>query len=199
MMARRAAALCLVGVSLVGTTAPAQDEPPPGKLYAGAGLAAMDFDSDYAGIGYGDSGVGWHLYGGFQLKQWLALELAFDRLDGIEHEGRGSGLEQLRISAEHSALTLQGTFSLSLQEILRKRQPITVFAAVGLARSAEDRTVLELNTARLTEETEYSTRPVLGVGVLLDVSRVRLRTYLESSEDGGSSLRSIGAAAEFRF
>lgn len=183
---------------LVDTPAAAQDQP-AGKLYAGAGLAVSDLDSDYAGIGYGATALGLRVYGGLQMNQWLALELAFDRLDGIEDEGPGSGLEQLRISAEHASLTLQGTFSLSLQEVLRRRQPITVFSTVGIARSEEQRTVLELNTSRQTEDTEYSTAPVLGVGVIFDLSRVRLRTYLQSIEDEDSSLRSVGVSAEFRF
>jgi len=183
---------------LVSTSTAAQDEP-PGKLYAGAGLAVSDLDSDYAGIGYGDTALGLRVYGGFQMKQWLALEVAFDRHDGIEDEGPGSGLEQLRISADHSAVTLQGTFSLSLQEVLRRRQPITVFGTIGIARSEEQRTVLEVNTSRQTEETEDSTGPVLGVGAMFDLSRMRLRTYLQSIEDEDSSLRSVGVSAEFRF
>jgi hypothetical protein len=199
-MPHNAVTLGLVAAAalLVATSAAAQDEP-PGKLYAGAGLAVSDLDSDYAGVGYGDTALGLRVYGGFQLSQWLALELAFDRLDGVEDEGPGSGLEHLRISAEHASLTLQGTFSLSLQEVLRRRQPLTVFSTIGIARSEEQRTVLELNTSTQTEDTEHSTAPVLGVGVIFDLSRVRLRTYLQSIEDEDSSLRSVGVSAEFRF
>jgi hypothetical protein len=199
-MPHHASTLYLIAAAalIVDAPAAAQDEA-PGKLYAGAGLAVTDLDSDYAGIGYGDTALGLRVYGGFQMKQWLAFEVAFDRHDNIEDEGPGSGLEQLRIAADHSSLTLQGTFSLSLQEVLRRRQPITVFGTLGIARSEERRTVLEVTTSRQTEETEHSTGPVLGVGAIFDLSRVRLRTYVQSLDHGDLSLRSLGVAAEFRF
>jgi hypothetical protein len=177
--------------------APAQEA--PSRFYAGAGLAATDFDGVYSGLGYGASPLDLHLYGGFEMQPWLALELALDRLGDIRHEGRGSGLEQLRISAEHSSLSLQGTFSLSLQEVLRKRRPITVFATVGIASFDTELAVLELTTSRQATATDESTGAVLATGVRFDLARVRLRAYLRSIDEGGSSLRSLGAAAEFRF
>lgn len=185
-----AAALAVSGAS-------AQDT--PSRFYAGAGVAATDFAGEYSGLGYGDSPLDLHLYGGFEMRPWLALELALDRLGDIRHEGRGSGLEQLRISADHSSLSLQGTFSLSLQEVLRKRRPITVFATVGISSFDTELSVLELTTSRQTTATDESTGAVLAAGVRFDLARVRLRTYLRSIDAGDSSLRSLGAAAEFRF
>lgn len=187
----------LAGAVLVAAATPAQEA--ASRFYAGAGLAATDFDGDYSGVGYGDSPLAVHLYGGMEMRPWLALELALDRLGDVHHEGRGSGLEQLRITAEHSSLSLQGTFSLSLQEVLRKRRPITVFGTIGIARSDTELSVFELTTSRQLTATDGSTGAVLAAGVMFDLKRVRLRTYLRSIDQGDASLRSLGATAEFRF
>jgi Outer membrane protein beta-barrel domain len=170
------------------------------KLYAGAGLAVADFASDHEGIVYSATPKGVQLYGGFQARPLMAVELAVDRLQRVESgELLGSGVERLRISAEYSSVTVRGVFSLPLEEVLRRRQKITVFATVGVARSLEERGVLELTTGRQTSVSERDTGLVLEVGTAFDLPRVRLRTYFQSVDRADGTLNSIGGAAELRF
>jgi hypothetical protein len=170
------------------------------KLYAGVGVAAMDFESDHDGIAYGEKVAGLQLYGGFQVRELAAIEVALDRFAGIDSgDILGSGVERLRISAEHTSVTLRGVFSLPLEDVLPRQQKVTLLGTVGLARSAEERSVTELTTSRETEVTERDDGLVLGVGVTFDVARVRLRAQLQSLDRDGPSLDSIGVAAEFRF
>lgn len=68
----------------------------------GAGLAVADFESDHGGIAYGATPLGWQLYGGLQTRDRVGVELALDHLADIEPGVLpGSGVERLRISAEH--------------------------------------------------------------------------------------------------
>ncbi|HET7924056.1 MAG TPA: hypothetical protein VFL30_04115, partial [Rhodanobacteraceae bacterium] len=91
----------------------AADGEDPSKLYAGAGLAATDFESDHGGIGYSDTVAGLQLYGGFQARELLGIELGLDRYSGIESgDILGSGVERLRISADHSTVALRAVFLL---------------------------------------------------------------------------------------
>ena len=170
------------------------------KLYAGVGLGATDFESDHGGITYGETVAGLQLYGGFQVKELMAIELALDRYSGIDSgDILGSGVERLRISADYSSLMLRGVFSLPLEDVLRRHQKITLFATAGLAHSTEDRHVTELTSSRQTQVSESDDGLVLGAGVTFDVSRVRLRATLQSLDRPGADLNSIGVAAEFRF
>jgi hypothetical protein len=172
----------------------------PSKLYAGAGLAVADFSSDHGGVGYSASPLGLQLYGGLQMRERVGVELALDRLGGIDSgEVRGSGIERLRISADVSTVTVRGVFSLSLEDVLRRRQKITVFGTVGLAHSTEDRSVLELNAVRWTSVSERDDSLVIGAGVMFDLPRLRLRTHFQSVDRAQGGLNSVGAAAEFRF
>ena len=172
----------------------------PSKLYAGVGLAATDFESDHGGITYGETVAGLQLYGGFQVKELMAIELALDRYSGIDSgDILGSGVERLRISADYSSLMLRGVFSLPLEDVLRRHQKITLFATAGLAHSTEDRHVTELTSSRQTQVSESDDGLVLGAGVTFDVSRVRLRATLQSLDRPGADLNSLGVAAEFRF
>lgn len=182
------------------TQAAGQDVDEPSKLYAGVGLGVGDFQSDHAGIGYSDTAVGWQLYGGLQARKGKAVEIAVERLAGIESgDIRGSGVERLRISAVNSSISVRGVFSLSLQDVLQRQQPISVFGTVGLAQLREQRDVLELTTSRATSVTERDTSLVLGVGVMFDVARVRVRTYFQAVDRADGDLYSLGAAAELRF
>lgn len=195
-----AAAAPLVLVALLATEPAAAQESNRGKLYAGVGLAVADFDSAHDGVGYGATPPGLQLYGGFQARELLGVELAIDHLAGIESgELLGSGVERLRISAEHSSVTLRGVFSLSLQDVLRRRPKIKVLATAGAARAVEKRSVLELTTARHTTVSERETALVLGAGVAFELERVHLRTFFQSADRKHGSLNSVGVAAEFRF
>lgn len=170
------------------------------KLYAGVGVGVTDFKSEHAGIGYDDTPAGWQLYGGLQAREGMAVELAIEHLPGIEADDLlGSGIERLRISADHSAVIVRGLFSLSLEEVLRRRQMITVFGTLGIAGLLEERTVTELTTSRVTSTSERQTALVLGAGVSFDLARMRLRTYLQSADRAEGRLNSLGIAAEFRF
>jgi len=180
--------------------ADADDDAEASKLYAGVGLGATDFEGDHGGIAYGETVAGLQLYGGYQVKELMALELALDRYSGIDSgDILGSGVERLRISADHSSLMLRGVFLLPLEDVLRRHQKITLFATGGLAHSLEERSVTELTTSRQTEVSENDDGLVLGVGVIFDVARVRLRAQYQSLDREGPSLNSVGVAAEFRF
>jgi len=170
------------------------------KLYAGVGLAATDFESDHGGIAYGETVAGLQLYGGYQLKELMAIELALDRYSGIDSgDILGSGVERLQISADYSSVMVRGVFFLPLEDVLRRHQKITLFATGGLAHSVEERHVTELTTSRETEVSENDDGLVLGMGATFDVARVRLRAQFQSLDREGPSLNSIGVAAEFRF
>jgi len=180
--------------------AEADEDAAPSKLYAGVGLAATDFEGNHGGIAYGEKVAGLQLYGGFQLKELMAIELALDRYSGIDSgDILGSGVERLRISAEQSAVMVRGVFLLPLEDVLRRQQKITLFATAGLAHSTEDRHVTELTTSRETEVSETDDGLALGAGVIFELKRVRWRATLQSVDREGPSLGSIGVAAEFRF
>src|SRR5690606_17293223 len=150
--------------------------------------------------GFGATPFGLQVYGGLQVREGAAVELALDHLDAIDSGVLlGSGVDRLRISAEHSSVTLRGVFSLSLEEVLRRRRRISVFATIGAARTLEKRSVLELATARRTSVAERDTALVVGVGAMLDLERVRVRSYMQSADRRDGTLDSVGAAADFRF
>jgi len=180
--------------------ADADEDEPASKLYAGVGLAATDFEGDHGGIAYGENVAGLQVYGGFQARELMAIELGLDRYSGIDSgDILGSGVERLRISADYSSAIVRGVFLLPLEDVLRRHQKITLFATAGLAHSTEERSVTELTTSRETEVSESDDGLVLGLGVTFDVSRVRLRATLQSLDRAGSDLNSLGVAAEFRF
>lgn len=176
----------------------AQDAPE--KRYAGVGLAFTDFDGRHGGIGYGDAALGLRLYGGYQVRELVAVELAFDRFSGLDSgHVRGSGVEQLRIAADVETLTARGVFSLSLEEVLRRRRKISVFGTIGLGQLTEKRHVTELTSAREATTTARDTALAMGVGATFALPRVRLRAHLQTYDVDGPSLTTAGVAAEFRF
>ena len=170
------------------------------KLYAGVGLAATDFESDHGGVAYGEKVAGLQLYGGYQVRELMGVELALDRYSGIDSgDILGSGVQRLRISADHTSVMVRGVFSLPLEGVLRRQQKITLIGTIGVAHTIEDRSVTELTTSTETEVSETDDGLALGAGVIFEVSRVRLRATLQSVDREGPSLDSIGVAAEFRF
>jgi opacity protein-like surface antigen len=180
--------------------ADAGEDAPASKLYAGVGLAATGFEGNHGGIAYGETVAGLQLYGGFQARELMAIELGLDRYSGIDSgDILGSGVERLRISADYSAVVLRGVFLLPLEDVLRRHQKITLFATAGVAHSTEERSVTELTTSRQTEISESDDALALGLGVTFDVARVRLRATLQSLDRAGSNLNSLGVAAEFHF
>jgi opacity protein-like surface antigen len=186
--------------ALPAGSAAADDAGDATKLYAGVGLGVTDFKGDHDGIGYSDTPVGWQLYGGYQARESAAVEFAIEHLAGIESgDVLGSGVDRLRISADHSSFTVRGVFTLSLQEVLRGRQKVTVFGTVGVARLLEDESITEIVTSRTTSMTERDTGLALSAGVTFEIGGVRLRTYLQSVDRAEGDLNSIGATAEFRF
>lgn len=198
---KTAAAAALLAVPLLSPAPPAAAQSPAGgKLYGGVGVTVADFDSAHEGIGFGDTPHGLQLYGGLQAHELAAVELAIDRLDGIEPgDLPGSGVERLRISARHTTVTLRGVFGVSLREVLRSRPNLTVLATIGLARSLEERDVLELTTLERTSASDRDTAFVLGAGVTFELERLRIRTFVQSADYGERRLNGVGAAAEFRF
>jgi outer membrane protein with beta-barrel domain len=178
----------------------AADDDDASKLYTGVGLGVTDFSGDHTGITYSDTPVGWQLYGGYQMRESAAVELAIERFSGIESgDILGSGVDRLRISTEHSSFTVRGVFNLSLQEVLRSRPKVTVFGTVGLARLLDKENVTELVTSRSTSATERDTGLALSAGVTFEIAGVRIRTYLQSVDRAEGDLNSLWAAAEFRF
>jgi hypothetical protein len=198
---RSLAAVAAAFAALATTPAAAQDEDARSKLYAGAGLGVTTFDSDHAGIAYSDTPVGLQLYGGFQARELMALEVELDRYSGIDTgEVLGSGVERLRISAEWSSVTLRGVFSLPLEDVLKRRQKITLFGSIGLSLMKEERSVMELVASREIAATERDDGLAFAAGAVFELPRgLRLRTQMQSIDRSGSSVESIGLAAEFRF
>lgn len=170
------------------------------RLYAGVGLGVTNFTSDHDGIDYSDRPVGWQIYGGWQTRESTAFELAVEHLAGIQMDDLlGSGVERLRISADHTTFAVRAVYNLSLQEVLRRRKKIAVFGTLGLARLLEERNVVELTTSQSTSVSERATGLVLGAGVTFEIAGIRLRAYLQSIDRADDNLNSLGAAAEFRF
>lgn len=199
-MRLRARAAAAAALALLAAESASAEGSVPSRLYMGAGLAVSEFESEHGGIGYGTTSLGWQLYGGLQVRDRVGVELALDHLPSIEPGTvLGSGIERLRISAEHSSVTLRGVYSVSLQEVLLRGPRIDVFATIGAARSVEKRSVLELTTAQCTSAAERDTGLVIGAGVTLELERVRVRTYLQSADRRDGTLDSVGAAVEFRF
>lgn len=169
------------------------------NLYAGAGLGVTDFKGRHSSIGYGDTPFGWQLYGGLQASDRMAVEVAAEHFSGIESgDLLGSGIERLRISADYSSVIVRGVFSLDLEELLRRRQRITVFGTVGVARLLEERNVTELTMSRITAASERQSALVLGAGVSFGLAGIRLRTYVQTTRRS-EGLNNLGVAAEFRF
>lgn len=199
-MSRRHGFVVTLAASALALSAAAAQGEDTSRLYWGAGLAVTDFESKHEGVPFTATLAGWQLYGGLQARERMAVEVAVERLSGVELDDiRGSGLTRLRISADDIAATLRGVFSLSLQEILPRRQNVVLFATAGLERSLEERDVLELNTGRATSVAERDFALVIGAGVTFDLARVRLRTHVQSADRAAGALDSIGVAAEFRF
>ena len=202
---RRARRVAAVGALLhpllwAAPAAAADKDEGPSKLYAGVGLAATDFEGDHGGIAYGETVAGLQLYGGYQLRELMALELVLDRYSGIDSgDILGSGVQRLNISADHTSVIARGVFSLPLEDVLRRHQKITLFGSIGLAHSTEKRSVTELTTSTETKVSESDDGLALGAGVIFEVSRMRLRATLQSLDREGPSLNSVGVAAEFRF
>ncbi|HWN37446.1 MAG TPA: outer membrane beta-barrel protein [Gammaproteobacteria bacterium] len=171
----------------------------PSKLYAGVGLAATDFESDHGGIAYGETVAGLQLYGGFQVRELMGIELAVDRSSGIDSgDILGSGVQRVNISADHTSVIARGVFSLPLEDVLRRHQKITLIGTLGVAHTM-DRSVMELTTGTETNVSETDDGVALGAGVIFELKRVRWRATLQSVDREGPSLGSIGVAAEFRF
>ena len=198
---RVAAAGALLHPLLWAAPAAAEDkDKEPSKLYAGVGLAATDFESDHGGIPYGETVAGLQLYGGYQLKELMGIELALDRFSGIDSgDILGSGVQRLNISADHTSVIARGVFSLPLEDVLRRRQKITLIGTLGVAHTIEDRNVTELTTGTETNVSETDDGIELGAGVIFELKHVRWRATLQSVDREGPSLGSIGVAAEFRF
>ena len=198
---RVAAAGALLHPLLWAAPAAAEDkDKDASKLYAGVGLAATDFESDHGGIAYGETVAGLQLYGGYQLRELMGIELALDRFSGIDSgDILGSGVQRLNISADHTSVIARGVFSLPLEDVLRRLQKITLIGTLGVAHTIEDRSVTELTTATETDVSETDDGIALGAGVIFELKRVRWRATLQSVDREGPSLGSIGVAAEFRF
>jgi hypothetical protein len=192
-------ALAIVGsvIALLAAPAAAQDA---GKRYAGVGLALTNFDGAHEGIAYGDSSAGLHLYGGYQARELMAVELAVERFSGLDSGNvLGSGVERLRIAADLQTVTVRGVFSVSLEEVLRRRRKISLFGTFGVGHVAEKRRVTALTTSRQTATTERDNGLAVGVGAVFDLPRIRLRAHLQSQDRAGPSLTTAGVAAELRF
>jgi hypothetical protein len=193
-------ALRLALATLAATAAGSVAAQESSKFYAGVGLGLTEFDSDHERIVYGDTPAGWQIYGGWQTSPNMAVEVAAERLAGIEVDDLlGSGVDLLRISSDVSTVTARGVFSVSLEDVLRRHRKISVFGIVGMVRLLEERDVTELRTSRSTSVSERETALVLGAGATFDIGRIRLRTYVQSADREAGDLNSLGAAAEFRF
>jgi len=170
------------------------------RFYVGAGLGAADYESVYEGVAYADTPLGAHLYGGVQIRDRVAVELALTNLADIESgDILGSGIERLRISADYRAIAFKGMFSVALADVAPRWRKWTVFGTAGGYASEESRHVVELVSAQTSDDVTDDSGLVFGAGAIYRFSRLSVRAALESFDGRHADHTAIEVAVEFRF
>lgn len=200
---RKTATLGLTALVVLGTAravAAAEPKKPSlgSRFYAGASVATLDFDLDYEGLQVDDSSAGYSIYGGFRLRDRLALELSYDAFDrAIDlHDIAGSGVVRLDVATERRTTSLSLVRDVSLKELFDWRRDWRVYGTVGVydSRLATSATTLgsSMHTRRVDDR---DTGVLFGAGALYTLERVELRGYLLS----GGGVREAGIGAQFKF
>lgn len=170
------------------------------RFYVGAGLGVTDYASVYEGVAYADTPLGAHLYGGVQLRDRVALELALTSLADIESgDVLGSGIERLRISADYRAIAVKGTFSVALVDVVPRWRKWTVFGTAGGYASEESRHVVELVSSRTSDDVTNDSGLVLGAGAIYGFSRFSVRASLESFDGRHADHTTVEVAVQLEF
>jgi hypothetical protein len=197
-MLRSASVLFVIGALAAAAPAAAQDD--GGRFYLGAGFGVAEFTGIEDGIAYEDSPAGPHLFGGFELRDRVAIELALARLNGIEAlDIAGSGVERLSISADYTAVAVRGTFSIALADVIPRWSKWSVFATAGVYSSEEDRRVIRTVSSRTSLSTVDDDGLALGAGAIYALPLVSLRAHLEWYDSRYSDRWGLAVAAQFRF
>ena len=190
----------LVAITCLGWTALPVAAQEADRFYLGAGIGVADYESVYEGVAYADTPLGAHLYGGVQLRDRVAVELALTSLADIESgDILGSGIERLRISADYRAIAVKGRFSVALAEVVPRWRKWTVFGTAGAYASEERRHVVELVSSQTSDDVTDDSGLVFGAGAIYGFSRLSVRASLESFDGRHADHTAIDVAVEFGF
>lgn len=201
MNVRTAARRSRLAVALLACAAgPLVAQEGSGNRYFGVGAAQIDHSADEGGIAFDDAVAGISVYGGLQLRERIALEGSLTSLPSVSSgEMPGSGVARLRIDSEIHELVVRGVFSLYLGDGFPRAARWTLFGTAGAFAAAEKRRVAELTASTVTRKRIDDSGFALGVGVLYDLPRLRLRATAEQRDGRHIDQIAIGIATEFRF
>jgi hypothetical protein len=189
-----------IAAAFLGSVALAVGAQEGGKLYVGAGLGLADYHGGYEGVSYGDTPLGARLYGGVQLRDRAAVELALASFADVRSgDILGSGVERLRISADYQAIVVRGMFRLALLDLVPRWRKWTVFGTAGGFASEESRHVVELVSSQARDDVTDDSGLAIGAGAIYGFPRVSLRTSVEWFNGGHADHSTVEVAAEFRF
>jgi len=185
---------------LVAAAAPARAQEPARSLgsrfYAGLGLSSVNVDDSYGGVSFSDSTLGLGAYGGFWMKDQLALELSYNWLDAFDlHDLAGSGVVKFDVTSKRQTLSLSVLREVTLRDFLNLKRDWRVYGALGLYDTRAERTVTDLASGAQISANESVSGALIEAGGLYKFGRVELRGYLR----GWGDAKEIGAAAQFRF
>jgi hypothetical protein len=152
-----------------------------GRFYAGLGAATLEYEGRHDGLAFDDTSFGIEAYGGFKLRDNLALELSLQSDDEAVDlkDVRGSGISRLDINSTWDTVSVKAVGDVSLQELLSWRRNWRLFGTVGYYRSAIERTVVNLGTGIGQAVRDDEAGLTLGTGVLYKLGFVDLRGYVE--------------------
>jgi hypothetical protein len=190
--------LATLAVLAAARSAAAAEPPKRSRFYAGMTVATLAFDDDYGGIKLDDSSAGYGIYGGFRLKERLALELSYDAFDAAIdlHDIAGSGVVRLDVATERRPTTMGVVGDKSFKKVFDWKRDWRVYGAVGIYDSRLTTTATTLGPSPRTRSVDDSDTGVLfGAGTLYTLGRVELRGYLLS----GGDVREAGVGAQIEF
>jgi len=194
----RSAAVLVVAV-LMATAAPSGAQESE-RFYVGAGLGVLDYRGDFEGIGYSESPPLLRLYGGWQVRERTAVEVAVGQAAGFSTgEIRGSGLERLDIAADYRSVAVRGVFSVALRDVVPKWQRLTLFGTVGGFSASEKRQVDQLVAGQVRADVAKDSGITLGAGVLYRLSKLNLRASFEQLDGRDANQSALEIGTEFRF
>lgn len=199
----RAAAGALLGVLALLVTLPSlgQQGPEPSRIYAGAGLAGVDFDDRYQGAIYGDTSTGWQIYGGYRLGDRTAIEAAYKSFGNLSaRDVAGSGIERLDVSAALDVAVVRALWALPMAEVFGWRREFSLFGTLGYYSATTKRRAVELNSLVATSASARDSGLAFGGGVIYRLGRVELRGHFERlAVDRIDRARDVGVAVQFTF
>jgi hypothetical protein len=190
----------LLAIGTLAAAGPAGAQDNDGRFYVGAGFGVAEFAGIEDRIEFEGSPAGPHVFGGFELRDRVAIELALARLNGIEAlDIAGSGVERLSISADYTAVAVRGAFGIALADVIPRWSKWSVFATAGAYSSREDRQVIRAVSSRTSMSTVDDDGLALGVGATYALPLVSLRTHIEWYDSRYADRWGLAIAAQFRF